>query len=74
MPALLLQIQQRQISKSKDYLNALERRLQKEDMKSQLFEEETIHIKLASILQLNNNTDLSRKLANWLERVMEMVH
>ena len=64
MPALLLQIQPRQISKSKDYLNALERRLQKEDMKSQLFEEETIHIKLASILQLNNNTDLSRKLAN----------
>ena len=64
MPALPLQIQQRQISKSKDYLNALERRLQKEDMKSQLFEEETIHIKLASILQLNNNTDLSRKLAN----------
>ena len=64
MPALLLQIQQRQISKSKDYLNALERRLQKEDMKSQLFEEETIHIKLASILQLNNNTDLSRKLTN----------
>ena len=64
MPALLLQIQPRQISKCKDYLNALERRLQKEDMKSQLFEEETIHIKLASILQLNNNTDLSRKLAN----------
>ena len=74
MPTFLLQIQPRQISKSKDYLNALERRLQKEDMKSQLFEEETIHIKLASILQLNNNTDLTRKLTNWWEWVMEMVH
>ena len=63
MPTFLLQIQPRQISKSKDYLNALERRLQKEGMKSQRFEE-TIHIKLASILQLNNNTDLSRKLTN----------
>ena len=73
MPALLLQkpSKPRQTSEGKYHLNALDRRLQllkKIDVRSLLFECEAIQMRLASILQLNNNVNLSRRLAKLIEK------